>query len=188
MCCVCACLLHRSVSCALLIITRSSRSRLTEHMKKKREKTNIIERRDGIPQCYMHIVRTCKCRQDGDEREKPWKSIRLPIQLHIPRLPIPIQKREEDGNHPIVSYLCFLFSLPFWQMSASNFLERYRNKRAVPSTSKKEDSSSSFFLFFSAFTGSLFPFSGHTGALAPGTNPAVLSSSFFLPSFLWRIW
>lgn len=89
---------------------------------------------------HAYIVRTCKCRQDGDEREKSWKSIRLPIQLHIPRLPIPHPKKreEEDGNHPIVSYLLVSFSLPFWQMSASNFLERYRNKRAVPSTSKRK--------------------------------------------------
>ena len=50
--------------------------------------------------------------------------------------------------------------LPFWQMSASNFLERYRNKRAVPSTSKRKILLLFFFfLFFSAFTGSLnFPF------------------------------
>ena len=72
----------------------------------------------------------------------------------------PPKKREEDGNHPIVSYLWFLVLFPSGKCPRLTFWKDIETKEQSPQLPKgRFFFFFFFFLFFSVFTGSLnFPF------------------------------
>jgi hypothetical protein len=133
---------------------------------------------------HAYIVRTCKCRQDGDEREKSWKSIRLPIQLHIPRLPIPIQKREKKkmGTTRLFHICWFLFLFPSGKCPRLTFWKDIETKEQSPQLPKGRFF---FFFFFVLFRFYGFPISlfGSYWRVGSGNQSRSVIIIFFFPFF-----